>query len=150
MASPAGMGVTLLRITIVMLVLSWSTVVARLSVRRWLKPEAMGMDDHMMCVGLVSAFNTCSRTLFDSTIARREKRRREKGPGPLAPSAGWQNHWTLINGVIFFWFFFASLTIYLYRSFIPSHVHWLSLAPSMVRDNIQNTSQHLRLKMGQR
>lgn len=54
MASPAGMGVTLLRITIVMLVLSWSTVVARLSVRRWLKPEAMGMDDHMMCIGLVS------------------------------------------------------------------------------------------------
>lgn len=47
------MGVTLLRITIVMLVLSWATVAARLSVRRWLKPEAMGMDDHMMCIGLV-------------------------------------------------------------------------------------------------
>lgn len=56
------MGVTLLRITIVMLVLSWSTVVARLSVRRWLKPEAMGMDDHMMCVGLVSEHLHC--TLF--------------------------------------------------------------------------------------
>lgn len=52
------MGVTLLRITIVMLVLSWATVVARLSVRRWLKPEAMGLDDHMMCLGLVCVHQT--------------------------------------------------------------------------------------------
>lgn len=61
MTDPAGVGVTLLRITIVMLVLSWSTVVARLSVRRWLKPEAMGMDDYMMCVGLVCAYRRPSR-----------------------------------------------------------------------------------------
>lgn len=60
MATPAGMGVTLLRITIVMLVLSWATVAARLSVRRWLKPEAMGMDDHMMCIGLVLYSITCA------------------------------------------------------------------------------------------
>lgn len=83
MASPAGMGVTLLRITIVMLVLSWSTVVARLSVRRWLKPEAMGMDDHMMCVGLVSAFITCDRFLVDSgTIGRGKAKKKQEVLSP--------------------------------------------------------------------
>lgn len=54
MIDPEGVGVVLLRITIVMIVLSWATVLARLSVRRWLKPEAMGMDDYLMCIGLVS------------------------------------------------------------------------------------------------
>lgn len=53
MVDPAGDGVTLLYVTIVMLALSWLGVIMRLSVRRWLKPEAMGMDDALMCAGLV-------------------------------------------------------------------------------------------------
>lgn len=53
MSDPAGLGVTLLYVTIVMLALSWITVILRLSVRRWLKPDAMGLDDSLMCIGLV-------------------------------------------------------------------------------------------------
>lgn len=57
---PAGVGVTLLHVTIVMLVLCWATVIARLSVRRWLKPDAMGADDYLMVAGLV---RSCSEPL---------------------------------------------------------------------------------------
>lgn len=54
MVEPKGDGVTLLYVTSVMLALSWATLLSRLSVRRWLKPEAMGLDDYLMCAGLVS------------------------------------------------------------------------------------------------
>lgn len=53
MTDEASTGVALLHITIALLVLSWVTVVARLAVRTWLKPEAMGMDDYLMVAGLV-------------------------------------------------------------------------------------------------
>lgn len=53
MMEPRGDGITLLLVTSVLLALSWVTVAARLSVRRWLKPEAMGLDDLLMCAGLV-------------------------------------------------------------------------------------------------
>lgn len=53
MVDPAGDGVQLLHVTIAMLTLSWVTLCARLAVRKWLKPEAMGADDYLMFVGLV-------------------------------------------------------------------------------------------------
>ncbi|KAK7734024.1 hypothetical protein SLS53_008019 [Cytospora paraplurivora] len=59
MIRPKGDGVTLLLVTAVMLSLSWATVLARLSVRRWLKPEAMGLDDFLMCAGLILYSVTC-------------------------------------------------------------------------------------------
>ncbi|UPK91994.1 hypothetical protein LCI18_002929 [Fusarium solani-melongenae] len=51
MAKVAGDGVPLLYLTIVMLSLSWVTLVTRLGVRRWKK--ILGLDDWLMCVGLV-------------------------------------------------------------------------------------------------
>lgn len=54
MSEPAGTGATLLRVTIFLIILSWLTVISRLSVRYWLKPEARGLDDLLMCIGLVS------------------------------------------------------------------------------------------------
>lgn len=53
MVQPEGTGVTLLYVASILMAISWMTVLARLSVRRWLKPEAMGMDDYLMCIGLV-------------------------------------------------------------------------------------------------
>lgn len=53
MVDPAGDGVLLLHVTIAMLTLSWVTLCARLAVRKWLKPEAMGADDYLMFAGLV-------------------------------------------------------------------------------------------------
>lgn len=53
MVDPAGDGVVLLHVTIAMLTLSWVTLSARLAVRKWLKPEAMGADDYLMFAGLV-------------------------------------------------------------------------------------------------
>lgn len=53
MVDPAGDGVLLLHVTIAMLALSWVTLCARLAVRKWLKPEAMGADDYLMFAGLV-------------------------------------------------------------------------------------------------
>lgn len=53
MVDPAGDGVQLLHVTIAMLTLSWVTLCARLAVRKWLKPEAMGADDYLMFAGLV-------------------------------------------------------------------------------------------------
>ncbi|KAH7122014.1 hypothetical protein B0J13DRAFT_648138 [Dactylonectria estremocensis] len=44
-------GVPLLYVTILMLALSWVTVVARLGVRRWKKN--LGLDDWLMCAGLI-------------------------------------------------------------------------------------------------
>lgn len=55
MVDPAGDGVQLLHVTIAMLTLSWVTLSARLAVRRWLKPEAMGADDYLMFAGLVGS-----------------------------------------------------------------------------------------------
>jgi hypothetical protein len=55
MAKVAGDGVPLLYLTIVMLSLSWATLVTRLGVRRWKK--ILGLDDWLMCVGLVCAAN---------------------------------------------------------------------------------------------
>ncbi|KAF3763428.1 hypothetical protein M406DRAFT_293095 [Cryphonectria parasitica EP155] len=60
MVEPAGVGVPLLRVTILFLVLTWVTVIVRVSVRRWLRPEAKGLDDLMMCIGLVLYTVTCS------------------------------------------------------------------------------------------
>lgn len=56
MVEPKGTGVTLLYVSSVLMAVSWLTVLARLSVRRWLKPEAMGMDDYFMVIGLVCVF----------------------------------------------------------------------------------------------
>lgn len=53
MVEPKGTGLTLLYVSSVLMALSWLTVLARLSVRRWLKPEAMGMDDYFMVIGLL-------------------------------------------------------------------------------------------------
>ncbi|KUI64224.1 hypothetical protein VM1G_11005 [Cytospora mali] len=53
MVEPKGDGLTLLYVTAVMGILSWITVLSRLAVRRWLKPEAMGLDDYLMCIGLI-------------------------------------------------------------------------------------------------
>ncbi|KAK7723005.1 hypothetical protein SLS63_009033 [Diaporthe eres] len=53
MVDPAGDGVVLLHVTIAMLTLSWVTLSARLAVRKWLKPEAMGADDYLMFAGLL-------------------------------------------------------------------------------------------------
>lgn len=53
MVDPAGDGVELLHVTIAMLTLSWVMLCARLAVRKWLKPEAMGADDYLMFAGLV-------------------------------------------------------------------------------------------------
>ncbi|KAI7784998.1 cation-transporting atpase 4 [Diaporthe eres] len=52
MVDPAGDGVVLLHVTIAMLTLSWVTLSARLAVRKWLKPDAMGADDYLMFAGL--------------------------------------------------------------------------------------------------
>ncbi|PSR88669.1 hypothetical protein BD289DRAFT_481956 [Coniella lustricola] len=60
MSDPAGVGATLLRVTIFLLLLSWLTVITRLSVRYWLRPEARGLDDLMMCVGLILYSVTCA------------------------------------------------------------------------------------------
>ncbi|KAI3395256.1 hypothetical protein diail_1609 [Diaporthe ilicicola] len=59
MVDPAGDGVQLLHVTIAMLTLSWVTLLTRLAVRRWLKPEAMGADDHLMFAGLILYTVTC-------------------------------------------------------------------------------------------
>lgn len=48
----AGDGVALLYISIILLVLTWITVVTRVCVRAWRK--VLGMDDYLMVVGLVS------------------------------------------------------------------------------------------------
>lgn len=56
MVDPAGDGVVLLHVTIAMLTLSWVTLSARLAVRKWLKPEAMGADDYLMFAGLVRSY----------------------------------------------------------------------------------------------
>ncbi|ROW04855.1 hypothetical protein VMCG_04725 [Cytospora schulzeri] len=53
MVEPKGTGVTLLYVASILMALSWLTVLARLSVRRWLKPEAMGLDDYFMVIGLL-------------------------------------------------------------------------------------------------
>ncbi|KAL1877920.1 hypothetical protein Daus18300_002273 [Diaporthe australafricana] len=53
MVDPAGDGVQLLHVTVAMLTLSWVTLSARLAVRKWLKPEAMGADDYLMFAGLL-------------------------------------------------------------------------------------------------
>lgn len=53
LVEPRGTGLVSLYVASVMLALSWVTLIARLSVRRWLKPEAMGADDYLMCAGLV-------------------------------------------------------------------------------------------------
>lgn len=58
MVDPAGDGVVLLHVTIAMLTLSWVTLCARLAVRKWLKPEAMGADDYLMFAGLVRSHLT--------------------------------------------------------------------------------------------
>lgn len=55
MGKVAGDGVPLLYLTIVMLSLSWVTLVTRLGVRRWKK--ILGLDDWLMCVGLVCVAN---------------------------------------------------------------------------------------------
>ncbi|KAJ0121927.1 cation-transporting atpase 4 [Diaporthe amygdali] len=60
MVDPAGDGVLLLHVTIAMLTLSWVTLGARLAVRKWLKPEAMGADDYLMFTGLILYSVTCS------------------------------------------------------------------------------------------
>ena len=48
---PKGDGIALLYTSIVFLVLSWVTFVARVGVRVWRK--ALGMDDYAMAIGLV-------------------------------------------------------------------------------------------------
>lgn len=48
---PTGLAATLLTVAVVMLVSSWTAVVARVFVRRWIK--GLGMDDYLMCIGLV-------------------------------------------------------------------------------------------------
>lgn len=53
MTKLAGDGVALFHVTIMMLAISWVTMLSRLAVRRWLKPEAMGVDDYLMCASLV-------------------------------------------------------------------------------------------------
>ncbi|KAG8157362.1 hypothetical protein KVR01_012746 [Diaporthe batatas] len=63
MTDPAGDGVLLLRVTIAMLTLSWVVLLSRLGVRRWLKPEAMGTDDHLMFVGLILYTVTCAMVI---------------------------------------------------------------------------------------
>lgn len=67
MIPPAGEGVPLLNVTIALLVVCCATVAGRLSVRRWLKPEAMGLDDYLMVAGLVCV------------LPRQESRRRVEG-----------------------------------------------------------------------
>ena len=54
MAKPGGEGVVLLPLTIALLSFAWVTVIARLAVRRWKK--MLGLDDWLMCIGLVCAF----------------------------------------------------------------------------------------------
>lgn len=53
---PAGDGLTLYIVTVVMLVLSWVTVVARIWIRRMIKQ--FGLDDALMVFGLVSRINS--------------------------------------------------------------------------------------------
>lgn len=60
MVEPKGDGVTLLYVASILMALSWLTVLTRLSVRRWLKPEAMGLDDYFMVIGLVSVSSILS------------------------------------------------------------------------------------------
>lgn len=66
MVDPAGDGVVLLHVTIAMLTLSWVTLCARLSVRKWLKPEAMGPDDYLMFAGLLLYSVTCALVIVCS------------------------------------------------------------------------------------
>lgn len=51
MVAPAGVGVSLLYVTILMLVLSWVVFAARIGVRIWIK--AFGLDDWLMGAGLI-------------------------------------------------------------------------------------------------
>jgi hypothetical protein len=50
--TPAGAGLSIYIVTIVMLVLGWTTVVTRIVVRRMIKQ--FGLDDILMVIGLVS------------------------------------------------------------------------------------------------
>lgn len=49
---PAGDGVPSLYVTCVLLALSWFTIALRVWVR--IRVEAFGLDDWLMCIGLVS------------------------------------------------------------------------------------------------
>lgn len=51
---PTGLAATLLTVAVVMLVSAWVAVIARVCVRRWIK--GLGMDDYLMCIGLVRPF----------------------------------------------------------------------------------------------
>ncbi|RYO88452.1 hypothetical protein DL762_003746 [Monosporascus cannonballus] len=51
MVTPAGVGVSLLYVTVVMLVLSWVVFTARTGIRMWIK--AFGVDDWLMGAGLI-------------------------------------------------------------------------------------------------
>ncbi|RSL80952.1 hypothetical protein CDV31_017079 [Fusarium ambrosium] len=51
MSRVAGKGVPLFCLIIVLLVLSWPILIARMVVRRWIK--SLGLDDWLMCVGVV-------------------------------------------------------------------------------------------------
>lgn len=53
MAPVAAEGVPLLYVTIIMLSFSWVAAIARLGVRIWKKN--LGVDDWLMCAGLVCA-----------------------------------------------------------------------------------------------
>lgn len=48
----AGDGVALLHVSIILLVLTWITVLVRVFVRTWRR--VLGMDDYLMAAGLVS------------------------------------------------------------------------------------------------
>ena len=49
--TPAGDGLILYIVTVVMIVLGWTTVITRTIVRQWIKQ--FGLDDALMVVGLV-------------------------------------------------------------------------------------------------
>lgn len=68
MVDPAGDGVVLLHTTIAMLTLSWVVLCARLATRKWLKPEAMGMDDYLMFVGLVRSILSPTSPIWGAGI----------------------------------------------------------------------------------
>lgn len=53
MAPVADEGLPLFYLTIVLLALSWVSVIARIVVRGWRK--TLGLDDWLMCAGLVHA-----------------------------------------------------------------------------------------------
>lgn len=59
MVRPAGDGVALLYASIILLILAWLTMAARVGVRMWRK--ASGLDDLLMLIGLV---RTANRHLF--------------------------------------------------------------------------------------